>query len=100
MVVIRFLPTPRDVNGKELSAADFIEFDRHFRLPLLRMGRRARAPTPVRAAAHHTVRGACFRRRVRASSSNLVRTAAVSFGGSSPYHTLAGALAEWRALAA
>src|SRR5271166_4525487 len=41
------LPTLRDVNGKELSDADFIEFDRHFRLPFLRMGRRARAPAPV-----------------------------------------------------
>jgi hypothetical protein len=42
-------------------------------------------PSPAlsdRAAPHHTVRGACFRRRVRASSSNLARTAAVSFGGS------------------
>src|SRR5208283_5717366 len=41
------LPTPREVNGKGLSAANFIEFDRQFRLLLLRVGRRARAPAPV-----------------------------------------------------
>ena len=37
-----------------------------------------------RAAAH-----TCFRRRVRASSSDLVRTTAMSFGGG-PYQILAG----------
>jgi hypothetical protein len=53
-------------------------------------------PSPAlsdRTAIHRAlyfVRATHFRRRVRASSSNLARTAGVSRGGSGPYHTLAG----------
>ena len=51
-------------------------------------------PCPVRShridTALNFVRATHFRRRVWTSSSNLARTAAVSCGGSGPYHTLAG----------